>query len=311
MLVGNTTENFIDILDRELDCKSIHKEVHRAEIGLRAIGLMYHDHSTDDKSNENIYILKDNIHYRLLSAAHQYVLFLREIDLSEMHLQRVTKDNPNILYSGFGHPVFDQTEIELSSIFDSIIFHLSSVFDYLSHSICYMYYSNKQKTDYWTKLSRIARDEWKDKYTVSPVLDEIDRKFVGKLYDYRSRLLHNKRDKHQFASTIRLDNHAHSLKITCSDVVLKHFKLIKEEVEENVPITLTYMASWLIKRTLIEIENILGAIKTDLESNSSFQDNLRKPKSSPGFNTIMIDPVTKRPIPMSSAVWEEYKAKKQ
>ncbi|MEO1653035.1 MAG: hypothetical protein AAFU64_05790, partial [Bacteroidota bacterium] len=73
-------KQYLDIENRENDYKDIHSETFRAETGIRAIGLIYHDHSDDQKSYENVFRLKDNIEYRLFSATHQYLVFLRELN---------------------------------------------------------------------------------------------------------------------------------------------------------------------------------------------------------------------------------------
>jgi hypothetical protein len=302
---------FLDIEDRAKDYNEIISYTHRAEIGIRAIGLIYHDHSDDKNSYENVFRLKDNIEYRLFSATHQYLLLLKELDSAENYLQRLHIENPHFINPNafpMGNPYFDKVERELSSVFDSILFHLSSVFDYLSHAICYMYFKNKENTLYWTKLSKKVRGDLKNQFEFCKVLDDVDRKFVGRLYDYRSRLLHNKRDKHNFASSMTLNDLSFQLKISCSQEVLKHFKLVNDKKEsEKQEITLAYLSSWLIKQSFEEIENILDSIKIDLESNSKFHQNLSKPKGDTGFMIITMNPETKFAEPMSNGIWLQYK----
>ena len=77
---------YLDIEDRKKDYELIKSETFRAELGIRAIGSIYHDHSKDEKSFENIFILKDNIQYRLFAATHQYLILLRELGSSESYL---------------------------------------------------------------------------------------------------------------------------------------------------------------------------------------------------------------------------------
>ena len=306
---------FLDIENREKDYNEIYSETFRAEVGIRAIGLIYHDHSNDQNSEENVFRLKDNIEYRLFSASHQYLLLLKELGAAELYLQNIYNKNPHFINPNtfpFGNRYFDKVERELSSIFDSIIFHLSSVFDYLSHAICYMYFNNKENTLYWTKLSKKVRGDLKGKFQFCKVLDEVDRKFVGRLYDYRSRLLHNKRDKHNFSSNMNLDDLSFQLKIAASKEVLKHFKMVEEnKSSEKQEITLAYLSSWLIKQSFYEIEIILDAIKIDLENNSRFQQNLMKPKGNNGFMLITMNPETRFAEPMSNGIWMEYKNKKR
>ena len=305
---------YLDIEKREKDYDKIYSDTFRAENGIRAIGLIYHDHSDDQKSFDNVFRLKSNIEYRLFAATHQYLVFLKELHAAEKYLQNVYKKNPHYVNPNtfpMGNPHFDKVESELSSVFDSIIFHISSVFDYLSHSICYMFFENKEKTLYWTKLSKKVRGDLKGKYQFCETLDFADRKFVGKLYDYRSRLLHNKRDKHRFAGSVQMKDLSFRLKILCSQESLKKFNLVLENKEnEKQEITLTYLSSWLIKRTFIEIENILDSIKLDLESKSKFNHNLQNPKGGKsGLMFVTMNPETKFAEPVSNGIWNEYKNK--
>tara|TARA_B100001109_G_C18863577_1_gene475430 strand:+ start:4853 stop:5797 length:945 start_codon:yes stop_codon:yes gene_type:complete len=308
-------KEFLDIDKRKEDYKEIRTETFRAEEGIRAIGLIYHDHSKDKNSQENVFRLKNNIEYRLFSATHQYLLLLQELNNAENQLQRLFEKNPSYLNwrtADMTNPYFDQVENQLSSIFDSIIFHLSSVFDYLSHTICYMYFKNKQNTLYWTKLSRKVRGDFKGKYEFCETMDSIDRRFVGQLYDYRSRLLHNKRDRHLFATIMNPGESRFELKINCSAESLKKFSLVKNEKEHaEQKITLAFLASWLIKQTFIEIENLLDSIKLDLENNSYFHQNLNT-QSNGGkkLMTVAINPETKFIEPSSNTIWANYKKKK-
>lgn len=303
---------YLDITERKEDYQKIYSETFRAEKGIRAIGLIYHDHSDDKESFDNVFRLKSNIEYRLFSATNQYLIFLKELRAKEVYLQEIYKENPHYINPNtfpMGNVYFDKVESELSSVFDGIIFHISSVFDYLSHAICYMYFTNKEKTLYWTKLSKKVRGDLKGKYEFCETLDNVDRRFVGKLYDYRSRLLHNKRDKHNFASSIELSDFDFELQITCSKESLNKFKLIKELMEfPEQKITLTYLASWLIKRTFIEIENILDSIKIDLENNSNFQYNIaNSSKAKTGLMFATINRDTHFAEPSSNGIWNEYK----
>ena len=305
---------YLDIEERDKDYNEIYSETFRAEKGIRAIGLIYHDHSDDQESFENVIRLKSNIEYRLFAATHQYLVFLKELHAAEQYLQSVYKKNPNYVNPTtfpMGNPYFDKVESDLSSVFDSIIFHISSVFDYLSHSICYMFFENKENTLYWTKLSKKVRGDFKGKYVFCETLDFADRKFVGKLYDYRSRLLHNKRDKHHFAGLVHMKDLNFKLKILCSQESLKKFNLVVEDkLNVNQEITLTYLSSWLIKRTFVEIENILDSIKIDLENQSKFHHNIRNGKGGlGGFMSVTINPQTNYAEPASNKNWSEYKDK--
>lgn len=306
-------QEYLDITDRQADYDLITKEAFRTETGLRAISFMYDDHSSDKNSYDNILLLKDNIHYRLFSATHQYLVFLKELGGAEAYLQKLYQKNPHYI-SAFpmGNPFFDKVELELSSIFDNIVFQVSSVFDYLSHIICYIIFKNKSNTVYWTKLANSARGQNNDFNNVEmkKIVDEVDKRFVGRLYDYRSRLLHNKRDKHNFGGKTTLGNFDFHLRLIPSELSLKHFKLINYNIKNDEKITLTYLSSWLIKQTFREIEALLDILSVEIKKDSNFHKNLYFPKK--GENALLIvsvNPDTKYVEPMSDGLWKEYKEK--
>lgn len=302
-------KKILNIEDRQADFKEINKQSWRAEHGIRSICIMYDDHSSDKKSKENIFVIKDNVHYRIFSLVHQYLIFLRELENSESHLQKLYKKDPKLL-SAFplGNPHFDKVELELSSVFDSIIFQLSSVFDYLSHMICYICKTDKSRTDYWTGLAKTNHGQNNEfsELAIRDVIRDLDKSFVGRLYDYRSRLLHNKKDKHIFTTSVNLNDFNFNVKVLASDFALKHFKLIRS-IHPDEDITLTFLSSWLIKQSFIDIERILDALRVEILKNSSFYKNLIKPKSNVGFMIVSMDPKTKFAQPASDGLWEQYK----
>ncbi len=170
-----------------------------------------------------------------------------------------------------------------------------------------MYFPNKENTLYWTKLSKKVRGDWKGKYEFCSAFDQVDRRFVGHLYNYRSRLLHNKRDKHEFSGFLKSHNFEVRLLISCSDVSLKHFSLISEENIENKIITLCYLSSWLIKRTFIEIESILDSIKIDFEKDSKYFEKLGKKIAKNELAFASFNQKSKSLEPASSLLWKKYK----
>lgn len=302
-------KKIINIDDRQADFQDINQKSWRMEHGVRSVCIMYDDHSSDKNSKENIFILKDNVHYRIFSLVHQYLIFLRELNYAEKYLQDLHQKDPRLFNAfPFGNPHFEKVDLELSSVFDSIIFQISSVFDYISHLICYICKTDKAKTLYWTKLASSAYGSNNEFSTleIRKIITELDNKFVGRLYDYRSRLLHNKKDQHIFNGSVKLNDFNFDLKILASETALKHFKAIREEYpEENI--TLTFLSSWLIKRSFIEIEKILDALREEILKTSNFHHNLRTPKQENGFILLSVDPKTNFAKPVSDGLWEQFK----
>lgn len=299
----------VDIQDRGLDYADIRKQSIRAEHGIRSLCIMYDDHSSDINSKENIFILKENVHYRVFSLVHQYQIFLSQLDFHEHNLQQLYKANPHYLSAfPFGNPHFKAVDLEISSVFDNVIFQISSVYDYLSHLVCYICKINKSDTLYWTKLAKAATGQNNEfsGLEIRKTISDLNREFVARLYDYRSRLLHNKKDDHIFNGDIKLDGFDFSLKIIASDTAIKHFKGIRK-IHESEQITLAFLTSWMIKKTFIDIETILDALREEILKKSNFESNLRNPKRQDGFMLFYMEPGTNEARPSSEGLWNEYK----
>ncbi len=299
----------LDIEDRLTDYNELNKLSLRAEQGIRAICFMYDEHSSDKNSEREIFILKNNVHYRMFSLVHQYLIFLRELNNSEQQLQELYQKNPRFINSfPFENPYFQKVQLEVSSVFDNIVFQLSSVFDYLSHLICYVCKKDKSDTLYWTKLAKSANDT-KNEFSnldIRKTITEVDRDFVKRLYDYRSRLLHVNKDQHIFKATLKIIDYRFIINTLASETSIKHFKAIRKDYPEE-SITLTFLSSWLIRRTFIEIEKILDALREEILKKSAFHLNFQSPKTESGFMLITIDPKTNYVRPVSDGLWEEYK----
>lgn len=302
-------KRILDIENRMNDYNELHNQSIRAEHGIRSLCVMYDDHSSDKHSRENIFILKENVHYRVYSLVHQYSIFLSQLDYHEDHLQKLYTKNPHFLTAfPMGNPHFKKVDLEMSSVFDNLIFQISSVYDYLSHLICYVCKVNKSDSLYWTKLARAATGQNNDfsKLEIRNTISDLNREFVARLYDYRSRLLHNKKDEHIFNGKVKLHNFDFDLKILASDVALKHFKAICREFPEN-DITLAFLASWLIKRTFVDIEKILDALRDEILKTSNWHNNIQVPKKPNGFMLFYVDPLTNIGKPSSDGLWDTYK----
>lgn len=305
-------KDLLDIKDRGADLKDLHKRLTTLEIGIRAVTVMYDEHSKDKDSKDNIFRLKENFCYRLTGAKHQYLLLLREIGQSEANLTHLAKYQPNQL-TGFypSNPHFDQIEEMLSSIFDSCIFQITSAFDYLSHMISYILLpDNKKASTYWTQFMKQARDKNNPVFSfeTAKTLHNADKDFVCELNNYRSRLIHNSRDRHTFNATQSASD-VFNVQVITSDYAIKHFKSWKNEVDKQY--TLQYVISHLIRMACDQTDLILNSIITDIKANSNYEFNLNNAKKPGAFHLLTYDAKTGTAIPVSDTMWEEYLTAKQ
>ncbi|HRH36705.1 MAG TPA: hypothetical protein PK760_00070 [Flavobacteriales bacterium] len=301
----------VDIENRNEDFREIHDLIERLEFGIRSICVMYDEHSSDTQSHENIFHHKANIYYRLSSARISYKTLLKEIGEGERWLLESSKGNPRE-FDKFvmGNPFFDRIERDVSGHFDNLIFQLASAFDYMAHVVCYICQRNKSKTQYWMKLARSARGEGNEiaQLAIKETIDAIDRAFVGKLYDYRSRLSHHERDKHQFEALVAQNPLAFRVTIKPSLLAFRHFSSIHEDDEALKQCTLAYMSSWLIRTSIKKLDLLLDALVPEIVKNSSVRQNMNTPKGGKSFIMMVYDKDTNTAQLTSQHMWRRYKA---
>jgi hypothetical protein len=145
---------------------------------------------------------------------------------------------------------------------------------------------------------------------IKKTIDDVDRRFVCNLYNYRSRLLHNVRDKHKSEVILQSNGNFFFVQITPSATALKHFKEVLKKDDPPFSVTLTYLSSWLIKKAFIELEKVLDALSVEIKKNSHFQKNIRQPKrGKDSFMIVSVNDVTRFAEPISNDLWKQYKAK--
>lgn len=300
----------IDIENRNEDFRAIHDLIERLEFGIRSVCVMYDEHSSDKQSHDNIFRHKANIYYRLSSARISYKALLREIGEGERWLLDSSKGNPRA-FDGFvmGNPYFERIERDVSAHFDSLVFQLASAFDYMAHVICYICQRNKSKTLYWMKLARSARGEGNEiaQLAIKDVINQTDRTFVGRLYDYRSRLSHHERDRHRFEALVALSPLAFRVTIKPSRVAFDHFKGLCEGDEDCKQCTLAYMSSWLIRTSIAKLDLVLDGLVPEILKNSVVRQNMDTPKGGKSFVLMMYDQKTNTAQLTSQHMWRRYK----
>ncbi len=80
-------------------------------------------------------------------------------------------------------------------IFDDLIFHTISLMDYLGNLIGFIYKNDMNLK--WTGLSKSANDKTNSLsgFKIASIIIRNDRDWVAHLYDYRSSLIHYKKDE--------------------------------------------------------------------------------------------------------------------
>lgn len=293
--------NFINIPDQKRDLETILKLIHITNIGVEAITHIYDDHRTDKDTFTKMFVLQENLIYRIFAAFHQYELLIAGLN-SKSIIDLDTDPYNGDLQS---HPTIYKYNNELSSIVDSVFFHLCSIFDYLGHFISYMFEKNKDHTLDWGSIAKKARAAYKEVLKSAERIDEVDKKIRIKLEWHRSQLIHKKRDLRSVGIT-KSQNRI-SLIFAASPETMKHFKSILPGYDSESKYTMDCLPSAVFYQTLQSINYLLDFLKIDLISNSTFEENLKSLKNiDPPY---LLHPVTNTPYPKSEVIWSDYKRK--
>lgn len=147
------------------------------------------------------------------------------------------------------------------------------------------------------------------KLKIKETIDRVDKTFASRLYKYRSRLLHDKRDRHDFNLCVVVPFETLRVKILSSDSALKLFKGICEDYGGYENYTLNILSYWLIVTTLKKIDEILSALVVEIKNNSSYHKNLVTPKSTKSLVILSYDSNTHLATPQSEIMWYDYKSR--
>jgi hypothetical protein len=289
-----------DIEDIQGEFKLLDKKISLLEKRFQATALDYTHYIDNSWGQKRIFELRDSVQYRLFSARLHIEIIIRQHYIIEEKLSKLAIEKPNLIFGQFlsANPVFERYEQEISCIFDSIIFHLVSVFDYLSTLINYICGKEDQNTLMWTQLAKSVRDK-KNVYSrksIARLIDELDRNFVTRLYDYRSHLIHKKADFKRYAIEVKLSQKdmIFDARFIATEQFIRHFKELKEESKE-FNFTTKYVSFWIMQKTISTITDILFGLKKEMELT----------KKVPFGMLGLYDEKTKQMKPVSTAFWFE------
>ncbi|MEY8019271.1 hypothetical protein AB8P51_00430 [Muriicola sp. SD30] len=303
--------SFYDINDKNGDYQEISASIRRILNGLKAMAMIYHDYSDDIDSFDRIHELKDNLGYRLKSAEHHYLLLLNEYLAKENEISAVLKNDPKLFQVNFvgRNQVTQKVEEELAAIFDSLIYHLNSTFDYLAHITSYICMKEIKNTVSWMKLKKFAFAKGNELSIlwIKKTIIKVNNDFVASLYDYRSRLIHTKRDVHPIIAYKSNGAEVTQLYLSASDVAKKFFKKSLAKFDSDRGISLSFLASTLIRDTLTNIELMLDALVYEINVASNFPNNWDESKK--GLMLIHRDPKTNKGKLVSDMEWDKFKEK--
>lgn len=265
-----------------------------------ALAMDYKHHIDRSFKEDKIYLLRDNILYRLFSARFHIELLLGHTANVEKQIEQGTKfqssnSAPIILYND----IFRQ---QITSLFDSFIYHTVSVFDYLGTITNYISNNKKGNTLMWTQLAKSVRDKTNplSGKRFSKSVDQINREFVCKLYDYRAELIHRKADIGGYKVVHSLGYHEKVIStFFAGKSLIQYFPSLKRLSGDN-DMTVIYVAFWILREAICKITDILFALKDEMEYNSNGKEPIM----------FFLHPVTNEKLPVSINYWHENMYKK-
>lgn len=264
-----------------------------------AVAMDYKHYIDSSFSDSKIYELRDSVQFRLFSAKFHIELLLRHHLIIQDRLEDSLKNDPHKVTGSYFpvNPYFDIYQKEISSIFDSFIYHTVSVFDYISTLVNYVSGTNKENTLMWTQLAKSVRDKKNDFSTksFSDTFDQIDREFVGKLYDHRAFVIHRKADLGNYNVTLYLGPQEKiTARFLAGNNLIKSFSDLRQ-LKKDKNITVKFVAFWILNKTIDKVTDLLFSLKKEMELNS---------KNVVPF-MFVLDPKTKRPMSPSIGFWHE------
>lgn len=312
--ISNKFMTHINVINNvQENSKYISHRLHRLEEGFRAVSKAYDEHIFDKNSFTNIVRLNDNISYRLFAALAQYNTFIRGLEIAETEILSTQQfaESSGITY---GSQTFAEreNEIKLSSYYDNIIFNLVSAFDYTAQLASYCLYKNADRTFDWDKLvKKLKTDQKMKNLQIAKVFDLVNKEFVQVLIDYRSRLIHRKRDKHRLTYKINKETNRCKVMIITSDLAtkqLKNFLYANKRDYTNTFCSLNYTISVVLRNSLDKMEDVLDSLYKTILENSGWPHSAYNELS----DTIFIhhNEETGMGEPVSKKMWRDFKSKK-
>jgi hypothetical protein len=233
---------------------------------MMAVAMDYKTYIDATVKDNDIYDLRDSLLYRLNAAKFHLEILTGITSNTDLELTTYYRKSPD---SQLGLNIhFENRVNQISYLSDSLIFHLVSGFDYMSNLVEYICGDSKRKKLMWTQLAKSVRDK-NNRYntlSIANTIDQLDREFVGKLYDHRSYIIHTTKEKRAASFKIQVMEAKCETHIFSFKKFNDQFKELKSQsVDFNL--TIEYVLFWLINKSVDSFIEILFSLKHYMERN--------------------------------------------
>jgi len=158
-------------------------------IGLRDLVFPRKDIFKKNPIQNSKYILRDSIIYRAGSVRfHLKLLLFIKGSIEKAFTEDLKKINDL--------PLMIQGTENMLQLFDDIVFHICSMFDYLGNLIGLLYCGQDKMKLKWNGIlnSIMDKNNKLSKASIVPILEQTHKELVNPLFNYRTRLIHHKKD---------------------------------------------------------------------------------------------------------------------
>jgi hypothetical protein len=216
-----------------------------------------------DRSN-TVYASRDSLLYRLGSIRYhleEYIHFRTGI---EAQLKSINNFSVSVTDA-------DRVARRYSYRLDDLIFNICSFLDYLGKLIATTV--NDGKINDWPGLIKAARPKSQNvfnKLEVARALLDTDQNLTGKLYEYRSELIHEKAHTVGYTLTHKSDCPDEIRPFTPNGFISKFHELRKLKAAGN-EILLDNTIHWLATNFFEGVVNVLRTLRDDIESTRTIE----------------------------------------
>ncbi|MDO6739459.1 hypothetical protein [Wenyingzhuangia sp. 2_MG-2023] len=253
-----------NIVDLKSEMKNVLNNFQVIDNNMIAIGMDYKQYLDSSFNDKKIYEFRDNLLYRLKATRLHINILVNLLNSLDRELTEIYfKQNGQISVQVH----FENRKSDISSLFDSVIFHIVSAFDYVSNLVGFLCIKNQKKIK-WTQFAKSVRDKKNElsQTNFSELIDNLDRTFIGKLYDHRSYLIHIGNDNGKSSLSIELMEGKVETKIISSSKFNKNFSELRELGKDN-DLSISFILFWLLNKTTESIIDIQFGLKEYMERN--------------------------------------------
>lgn len=253
-----------NIVDLKLEMKNVLNDFQVIDNNMIAIGMDYKHYLDSSFNDKKIYEFRDNILYRLRATRLHINILVNLLNSLDQELTEIYSKKEGQISMQIH---FENRKSDISSLFDSVIFHIVSAFDYVSNLVGFLCIKNQKKIK-WTQFAKSVRDQKNElsQTNFSELIDNLDRTFIGRLYDHRSYLIHIGNDNGKSSLSIELMKGKVETKIISSSTFNKNFSELRELGKDN-DLSISFILFWLLNKTTESIIDIQFGLKEYMEEN--------------------------------------------